>query len=84
MDIVAATAKYEAWLEQRIPIIKDDLDHKHELMARGAVPFPAGHVLSLGPNLSRGLPEGSGRAGLLGVGTCMSRISELGAMWKGG
>ncbi len=39
MDIVAATEKYEVWLEQRIPIIQKDLDHKHELMALAPFPF---------------------------------------------
>lgn len=33
MNIVKATEKYEEWLAQRIPLIEEDLDYKHERMA---------------------------------------------------
>jgi hypothetical protein len=39
MDIVAATQKYEAWLGERIPLIRADLEQKHALMADAPFPF---------------------------------------------
>jgi hypothetical protein len=39
MDIQKATQAYEAWLGARIPLVKPDLDFKHERMAEGAFPF---------------------------------------------
>jgi hypothetical protein len=30
---VAVTARYEAWRAARIPVVADDVRHKHELMA---------------------------------------------------
>ena len=39
MDILRATEKYEAWLGERIPLIRADLDHKHALMGEAAFPF---------------------------------------------
>ena len=32
MDIVEATRRFEAWLKRRIPVVKSDLDYKHEQM----------------------------------------------------
>src|SRR5436190_2024600 len=37
--IVEATARYEAWLAQRIPLVKPDLQHKHRAMSAGIFPF---------------------------------------------
>src|SRR3989475_1964219 len=39
IGIVEATARYEAWLAQRIPIVKADLEHKHRTMSAGIFPF---------------------------------------------
>jgi Uncharacterized protein conserved in bacteria (DUF2252) len=39
MDIIAATEKYEAWLGERIPLIRADVDRKHALMAEAPFPF---------------------------------------------
>src|SRR5258706_2155596 len=39
MDFIHATQKYEAWLGERIPLIRADLDRKHELMREGSFPF---------------------------------------------
>ncbi len=39
MDIQTATREYEAWLAARIPLIKPDLDFKHQRMTEGAFPF---------------------------------------------
>ena len=33
MDIIAATADYERWLGERLPLHLPDLDHKHRQMA---------------------------------------------------
>ena len=41
MDIVKATEKYEAWLGERIPLIRADLNQKHELMAESPSPSSA-------------------------------------------
>jgi hypothetical protein len=39
MDIHQATERYEAWLAARIPLIKEDLDHKHGRMREAPFPF---------------------------------------------
>jgi hypothetical protein len=39
MNIEKATKKYEAWLGKRIPLLKADLDLKHQSMKEGAFPF---------------------------------------------
>src|SRR5882724_334535 len=39
IGIVEATAGYEAWLAERIPLVKADLEHKHRTMSAGIFPF---------------------------------------------
>jgi hypothetical protein len=39
MNIIKANQKYEAWLGERIPLLADDLEHKHELMREAPFPF---------------------------------------------
>ncbi len=39
MNILKATEKYEAWLGERIPLIRADVDHKHALMREEPFPF---------------------------------------------
>src|SRR6195256_4090455 len=39
IGIVEATARYEAWLAERIPLVKTDLEHKHRAMSAGIFPF---------------------------------------------
>src|SRR5690348_4231529 len=39
MRIDKSTARYEAWLGQRLPLIKADLQRKHALMREGPFPF---------------------------------------------
>src|SRR2546421_13098132 len=39
IGIVEATARYEAWLAQRIPLVKPDLELKHHAMSAGIFPF---------------------------------------------
>src|ERR1700722_17802371 len=39
MKIHRATEKYEAWLGERIPLIRADLIRKHALMKEGPFPF---------------------------------------------
>src|SRR5881296_1290424 len=39
IGIVEATARYEAWLAERIPLVKADLEHKHRAMSAGIFPF---------------------------------------------
>src|SRR6266513_1621198 len=39
IGIVEATARYEAWLAERIPLVKPDLEHKHRAMSAGVFPF---------------------------------------------
>ena len=39
MDIIESTQKYEAWLGDHIPLIKKDLDAKHQAMHAAAFPF---------------------------------------------
>src|SRR5467141_658444 len=39
IGIVAATTRYEAWLAERIPLVKADLELKHHAMSAGIFPF---------------------------------------------
>lgn len=39
MTIQEATASYEEWLGEQIPLLQDDLDRKHERMRSGPFPF---------------------------------------------
>src|SRR3989449_6057446 len=39
IGIVAATTRYEAWLAERIPLVKSDLELKHHAMSAGIFPF---------------------------------------------
>src|SRR5690349_12605536 len=39
IGIVEATARYEAWLAERIPLVKADLALKHHAMSAGIFPF---------------------------------------------
>src|SRR3989442_2213238 len=39
IGIVEATARYEAWLAERIPLVKADLELKHHAMSAGIFPF---------------------------------------------
>src|SRR6266576_38989 len=39
IGIVEATARYEAWLAERVPLVKADLAHKHRAMRAGIFPF---------------------------------------------
>ena len=39
IGIAEATARYEAWLAERIPLVKPDLELKHHAMSAGNFPF---------------------------------------------
>lgn len=39
MDVKRATTQYEAWVRRYIPLIKKDIDKKHEKMKEGIFPF---------------------------------------------
>ena len=39
LGIVDVTARYEAWLAERMPLLKPDLDVKHRAMSAGSFPF---------------------------------------------
>src|SRR6185295_7556776 len=39
MNIVKATASYEAWMARHTQIVRDDIDDKHRKMAKAAFPF---------------------------------------------
>jgi Uncharacterized protein conserved in bacteria (DUF2252) len=39
IGIVEATARYEAWIAERIPLVKADLELKHRAMSAGIFPF---------------------------------------------
>src|SRR5882672_1442868 len=39
IGIVEATSRYEAWLAERIPLVKADLELKHRAMSAGIFPF---------------------------------------------
>jgi len=42
MNIVKATAQYEAWLAERLPLLRADLELKHRAMSAGLFPFIRG------------------------------------------
>jgi hypothetical protein len=42
MNIVKATAKYEAWLAERLPLLRADIELKHRAMSAGLFPFLRG------------------------------------------
>ncbi len=42
MNIVKATARYEAWLAERLPLIRSDIELKHRAMSAGLFPFLRG------------------------------------------
>src|SRR5258705_9009250 len=39
IGIVEATARYEDWLAERMPLVKADLENKHRTMSAGIFPF---------------------------------------------
>ena len=42
MNILKATAKYEAWLAERLPLLRADIELKHRAMSAGLFPFIRG------------------------------------------
>ncbi|HEY6224213.1 MAG TPA: DUF2252 family protein, partial [Gemmatimonadales bacterium] len=42
MNIVKATARYEAWLAERLPLLRADIELKHRAMSAGLFPFLRG------------------------------------------
>ena len=42
MDIIKSTARYEAWLAERLPLIRSDIELKHRAMSAGLFPFLRG------------------------------------------
>ena len=42
MNIVKATARYEAWLAERLPLLRADVELKHRAMSAGPFPFLRG------------------------------------------
>jgi hypothetical protein len=39
MNVIAATAEFEKWLERQVPLVRQDLSLKHAHMAEAAFPF---------------------------------------------
>jgi hypothetical protein len=63
MTIQGATAAYEAWLGEQIPLIPEDLERKHELTRSGPVPFLRGRS-SRRAGLRPPRPPSPGRFGI--------------------
>ena len=51
MNFIDATQSYEAWLAKELRILPEDLEQKHQLMAKSPFPFSARHLLPLGADL---------------------------------
>jgi len=68
MDIIAATEKYEAWLGERIPLIRADLERKHALMADGPFPFLRATFYRWAQTWQQDAPESADAPGALAVG----------------
>jgi uncharacterized protein (DUF2252 family) len=39
MNVIAATAEFEKWLERQVPLVRQDLSLKHAFMAEAVFPF---------------------------------------------
>jgi len=68
MNIQQATRQYETWLASHIPVVKSDLDAKHELMAHDAFSFLRATFyrwMQLFPALC---PKASGAPAVLAIG----------------
>jgi hypothetical protein len=68
MDIVRATAKYEDWLREHIPLLRVDLDRKHALMAAGEFPFLRATFYRWAQTWPRVSPKTAAAPEVLGVG----------------
>ncbi len=68
MDIVASTEKYEAWLGERLPLIRADLNRKHELMASAPFPFLRATFYRWSQTWPKVAPESAQAMDVLGVG----------------
>jgi hypothetical protein len=68
MDIVRATAKYEGWLREHIPLLRVDLDRKHALMAAGEFPFLRATFYRWAQTWPRVSPKTAAAPKVLGVG----------------
>ncbi len=68
MDIVTSTEKYEAWLGERLPLIRADVDRKHELMASARFPFLRATFYRWSQTWPKVAPESAQGLDVLGVG----------------
>ena len=68
MDILQSTEKYEAWLGERIPLIRADVEHKHALMAEAPFPFLRATFYRWSQTWPQVSPETASAPEVLGVG----------------
>jgi hypothetical protein len=68
MDIRALTRSYEAWVGERVPLVRPDLAYKHELMATGPFPFLRGTFYLWSRRWPELCPELAAAPAVLGVG----------------
>ena len=68
MDILQSTEKYEAWLGERLPLIRADLDRKHALMAEAPFPFLRATFYRWAQTWPQVSPETAEAPAVLGVG----------------
>lgn len=68
MDILASTEKYEAWLGERIPLIRGDLERKHAAMADAPFPFLRATFYRWSQTWPQDAPESADAPHLLAVG----------------
>lgn len=68
MDIIKSTQKYEAWLGERLPLIRADLKRKHVLMREGPFPFMRATFYRWAQIWPQLCPDAATAPQLLGVG----------------
>jgi hypothetical protein len=68
LDIVKSTEKYEAWLGERIPLIRADVQRKHALMAENPFPFLRATFYRWAQTWPRISPETAKAPDVLGIG----------------
>ena len=84
MDILQSTEKYEAWLGERIPLIRADLDRKHALMAEAPFPFLRATFYRWSQVWPQVSPETAEAPEVLGVGDLHVENFGTGAISKAG
>src|ERR1019366_4827261 len=80
MNIVKATAKYEAWLSHHLRLLPADLTFKHEQMRSAPFPFLRATYYRWAQVWEEICPEAAQRRWCWGSAACILKTSERGAI----